>query len=112
MLLSSGLLLIYVILCVASFITARREMAHKRPDAAKKAAVLKKAAKRIDTPIIDAKSEKKEESLDSNKAAPSLEKPSEHPKKEDSDQSKEDSSSSYTKLRGTKTKEEAPAENQ
>ena len=47
MLLSAGLLLIYVILCVVSFITARKEMAAQAArDAAKKAAVLKKAAKR------------------------------------------------------------------
>ena len=47
MLLSAGLLLIYVILCVVSFITARKEMAAQAArDAAKKAAVLKKASKR------------------------------------------------------------------
>jgi cytoskeletal protein RodZ len=47
MLLSAGLLLIYVILCVVSFITARKEMAAQAArDAAKKAAVLKKASMR------------------------------------------------------------------
>jgi len=47
MLLSAGLLLIYVILCVVSFITARKEIAAQAArDAAKKAAVLKKASKR------------------------------------------------------------------
>ena len=52
MLLSAGLLFIYVILCVVSFITARKEMAAQAArDAAKKAAVLKKAAKR--KPIDD-----------------------------------------------------------
>ena len=110
MLLSSGLLLIYVILCVVSFITARKEMAAQAArDAAKKAAVLKKAAKRKDTPDTDAKSEKKEESSDSNKVAPSDKKLSEQPKKEDSDQSKEESVSKNVKP-DTNTKEETPAD--
>ena len=71
MLLSAGLLLIYVILCVVSFITARKEMAAQAArDAAKKAAVLKKAAKRKDTPDTDLNSKKKEggsESKEDNK---------------------------------------------
>lgn len=66
MLLSAGLLLIYVILCVVSFITARKEMAAQAArDAAKKAAVLKKASKREsvdDEPKTkNAKSESKSE---------------------------------------------------
>ena len=47
MLLSAGLLLIYVVLCVVSFISARKEMAAQAArDNAKKAAVLKKASNR------------------------------------------------------------------
>jgi uncharacterized membrane protein len=88
MLLSAGLLLIYVILCVVSFITARKEMAEQASrDAAKKAAVLKKAANRKDTPDTKAQSEKKateSESKDTikkdapeKKDAPTDKKPSE-----------------------------------
>ena len=72
MLLSAGLLLIYVILCVVSFITARKEMAAQAArDAAKKAAVLKKAAKR--KPIDDEpkpKDGKDSAEASKNKAAP------------------------------------------
>jgi len=47
MLLTAGLLLIYVILCVVSFVAARKEMAAQATrDEARKAAVLKKASKR------------------------------------------------------------------
>ena len=47
MLLSAGILLIYIILSVVSFITARKEMAAQAArDAAKQAAVLKKVSKR------------------------------------------------------------------
>ena len=60
MLITSGLLLIYVALCVVSFVTARKEMAAQAArDDARKAAVLKKAAKRKDIPDTDNKSEKK-----------------------------------------------------
>ena len=69
MLLSAGLLLIYVILCVVSFITARKEMAAQAArDAAKKAAVLKKAAKREDTPDTGTKSDKNATGSDSKNA--------------------------------------------
>jgi len=72
MLLSAGLLLIYVILCVVSFISARKEMAAQAArDAAKKAAVLKKAAKR--KPIDDEpkpKDGKDSAEASKNKAAP------------------------------------------
>ena len=69
MLLSAGLLLIYVILCIVSFITARKEMAEQAArDAAKKAAVLKKAANRKDTPDTDTQSKKKDKDIESNDA--------------------------------------------
>ena len=71
MLLSAGLLLIYVILCVVSFITARKEMAAQAArDAAKKAAVLKKASKRES---VDDEPKKKNAKSES-KSEPSKEK--------------------------------------
>ena len=97
MLLSAGLLLIYVILCVVSFITARKEMAAQAAvDAAKKAAVLKKAAKREDTPDTGTKSEKNATGSDSKNAlgkkdSPSEPKPSEQSKKQVSGQPKKES---------------------
>ena len=113
MLLSAGLLLIYVILCVVSFITARKEMAAQAArDAAKKAAVLKKAAKRKDTPDTDANSKKKEgdsESKEDNKKdAPSDQNSSEQPKKKDSEQPKNESDSDTVKS-DSSDKEEAPS---
>jgi len=119
MLLSAGLLLIYVILCVVSFITARKEMAAQAArDAAKKAAVLKKAAKRKDTPDTDANSKKKEggsESKEDNKKdapekkdAPSDQNSSEQPKKKDSEQPKNESDSETVKS-DSSDKEEAPS---
>jgi hypothetical protein len=68
MLLSAGLLLIYVILCVVSFITARKEMAAQAArDAAKKAAVLKKASKRES---IDDESKPKDKKPSDSKESP------------------------------------------
>jgi len=61
MLLTAGLLLIYVILCVVSFVAARKEMAAQAArDEARKAAVLKKASKRNEE--ADSDSDKKEKS--------------------------------------------------
>ena len=119
MLLSAGLLLIYVILCVVSFITARKEMAAQAArDAAKKAAVLKKAAKRKDTPDTDVNSKKKEggsESKEDNKKdapekkdASSDQNSSEQPKKKDSEQPKNESDSETVKS-DSSDKEEAPS---
>ena len=119
MLLSAGLLLIYVILCVVSFITARKEMAAQAArDAAKKAAVLKKAAKRKDTPDTDANSKKKEGGSESKedkkkdapekKDAPSDQNSSEQPKKKDSEQPKNESDSETVKS-DSSDKEEAPS---
>lgn len=76
MLLSAGLLLIYVILCVVSFITARKEMAAQAArDAAKKAAVLKKASKResVERESVDVEPKTKNAKSES-KSEPSKEK--------------------------------------
>ena len=75
MLLSAGLLLIYVILCVVSFITARKEMAaHAARDAAKKAAVLKKASKRESLDDESRNDSKKNSTAKGSKSEPSKEK--------------------------------------
>ena len=74
MLLTAGLLLIYVILCVVSFVTARKEMAAQAArEAAKKEAVLKKVSKR--NKDADSDSDKKEnEAKPESKPEPSNEK--------------------------------------
>jgi uncharacterized membrane protein len=74
MLLTAGLLLIYVILCVVSFIAARKEMATQAArDAARKAAVLKKASKRNqDADSESSKSTKEKKAPDSKGSAPSV----------------------------------------
>ena len=75
MLLSAGLLLIYVILCVVSFITARKEMAAQAArDAAKKAAVLKKASKRESLDDESRNVSKKTTTAKDSKSQPSKEK--------------------------------------
>ena len=75
MLLSAGLLLIYVILCVVSFITARKEMAAQAArDAAKKAAVLKKASKRESLDDESRNDSKKNSTAKGSKSEPSKEK--------------------------------------
>lgn len=75
MLLSAGLLLIYVILCVVSFITARKEMAAQAArDAAKKAAVLKKASKRESLDDESRNDSKKNTTAKGSKSEPSKEK--------------------------------------
>lgn len=75
MLLSAGLLLIYVILCVVSFITARKEMAAQAArDAAKKAAVLKKASKRESLDDESRNDSKKTTTAKDSKSQPSKEK--------------------------------------
>ena len=110
MLLSAGLLLIYVILCIVSFITARKEMAEQvARDAAKKAAVLKKAANRKDTPDTDTQSKKKDKDIESNDAkkdASEKKKLSEQPKKENLEQPKKDSAPEPIKSESS-TKEKA-----
>jgi hypothetical protein len=96
MLLSAGLLLIYVVLCVVSFINARKEMAAQSArDAAKKAAVLKKAAKRKS---IDEEAKPKEEQDSGSKDSPKAteaKKDKTTPKK---DADRKAASSSETKL--------------
>jgi hypothetical protein len=88
MLLSAGLLLIYVILCVVSFITARKEMAAQAArDAAKKAAVLKKASMR--------------KSID-DEAKPKDDKPSDHKESKAGTESKKGTDGKVTPSADTK----------
>ena len=100
MLLSAGLLLIYVILCIVSFITARKEMAAQAArDAAKKAAVLKKAAKRKS---IDDEAKPKEEKSSDSQATTEAKKDKTAPKK---DSDNKDATSTETKLSDSSPKE-------
>ncbi len=77
MLLTAGLLLIYVILCVVSFVAARKEMATQAArDEARKAAVLKKASKRNEEADSDSsKGTKAEKALDAKDSASSADSP-------------------------------------
>jgi len=97
MLLSAGLLLIYIILCVVSFVTARKEMAAQAArDAAKKAAVLKKVSKRVDADEpSDTKEEKAKDSESKNEPAKDKDKKLDadkpaSPDKKDSEKSNDD----------------------
>ncbi len=72
MLLTAGLLLIYVILCVVSFVAARKEMAAQAArDEARKAAVLKKASKRNEEADSDSSKSTKDEKAPDAKDSPS-----------------------------------------
>jgi hypothetical protein len=94
MLLSAGLLLIYVILCVVSFITARKEMAAQAArDAAKKAAVLKKASMR--------------KSID-DEAKPKDDKPSDPKASQAGSESKKDTDGKVTPSADTKSPSGTP----
>lgn len=110
MLASAGLLLVFVILCVVSFITARKEMAAQaKAEAEKKKKVLKKVKaknedanddksdkdrddeKKPDSVSKDSKSEKKEKKDDSSKSVDNK------PSSTDKDQKKEDKTKAEVK---------------
>ena len=98
MLLSAGLLLIYVILCVVSFITARKEMAAQAArDAAKKAAVLKKASMR--------------KSID-DEAKPKDDKPSDPKESQAGTESKKDTGAKATPSADTKAPTGTPKDSE
>ena len=94
MLASAGLLLVFVILCIVSFITARKEMAaQKKAEAEKKKNVLNKVKAKNE----DAEGEKSEKDGDIDDKGDKKEKSSDDKKKEDEEKSEDETKDSDSK---------------
>jgi len=98
MLASAGLLLVFVILCVVSFITARKEMAaQKKLEADKKKKVLDKVKSKNEEADADDKKSDKDDDKDGKKEKSSDEKKEDVDKKSDDDVKGSDSKDSEDK---------------
>ena len=98
MLASAGLLLVFVILCVVSFITARKEMAtQKKLEADKKKKVLDKVKSKNEEADADDKKSDKDDDKDGKKEKSSDEKKEDDDKKSDDDVKGSDSKDSEDK---------------
>ena len=98
MLASAGLLLVFVILCVVSFITARKEMAaQKKLEADKKKKVLDKVKSKNEEADTDDKKSDKDDDKDGKKEKSSDEKKEDDDKKSDDDVKGSDSKDSEDK---------------
>ena len=103
MLASAGLLLVFVILCVVSFITARKEMAaQKKLEADKKKKVLDKVKSKNEEADTDDKKSDKDDDKDGKKEKSSYEKKEEDEKKSDDDAKGSDSKDSEDKKDSSK----------